>query len=406
MKSNLMGKVFLVLVVLVSYVLAWQMPWFWHLHSDTRVFQARSSYYWEHKNLSGWSGNEYQPGAVSFFMLMSPVLSISSELNVYIWSLFLVNLGCLGIMVWLYQRINKDSSLMVLGMVLLSVGPVWLFRFDLYVMIFLLASIYLWQQKKIVGSMGMLAWASLIKVFPVIFLPYFGLIAYKKHGFEKLMKVVGSYLGWLMAMVAAYMVITKESWESMKWSWYFRGNVPVNTESLWASLMSLRLYFTEGRVVKSLGAWGTFGVHPDDTLGSLKFYAGFSLVVLGVVYVYWFLKRKNLKFMYEDLVFLMVGFLLFSRTVHLQYTLWVLLLLPLLGKKVWESGFWKVNFGLLLLASLMFQYIYPTHFNQVLIAYGDGSVSSVFWINVLRNMLWIVVWVQMVLMELRPKAIK
>ena len=155
-------------------------------------------------------------------------------------------------------------------------GPVFLFRFDLYVMTTILASFYFWKKKRENLSLLLLSVATLTKIFPIIFLPYYLILAYKKRGFYESFITLCKYLFYTATLLFLFMLLFRVNLNALVSSWNFLAHVPINTESVWGSILSLYSIIFRGRMAHGLGDWGTFGISPKDTVGPLLFYSTIS----------------------------------------------------------------------------------------------------------------------------------
>lgn len=376
----------LVLVLSIIVLLAYHPAWFLHLHTDINVYLARTRYFLNHGDFVGLVGNEYQPGALIFFIAISPFLLINDSLGFFIIGLFLVNISLIFILAYLYKKYSDIKNIFFFALILFFTGPIALYRFDLYVMTMVITSFYLFGKNSWNFSSAILAYASFIKIFPIIFLPYYLIIASKNNGYKAALKVLSVYFISYLAYLSIFSVVFGMKFSQIISSFDFIANTPVHTESLWGTLTSL-YWMLSGESVKGLGSWGIFGISPNYQIGPLWFYNYFWMLPIFLFYL-WLSLRKNIKFDIKVCITVVLLFLLFSKILHHQYTLWFMLLLPLLNFNLFlKDKRFLVLFFLVLEMTFLNQFVYPLHYSQwVFELYLNGKHSYLFWLITLRNL--------------------
>lgn len=383
----------LVLIIIVLVLLAFHPAWYFHLQTDINVYFARANYFLQNSSFRGLVGNEYQPGALIFFIAASPILFVSNTFQSYLWSLFSLNILLILILAYLYKIYGDIKNIFIFVLILLFTGPIILFRFDLYVMSTLVASFFLFKKDHRILATAVLAYASIIKIFPVIFLPYYLIIEYKNRGLKE---SVGIFLVFLLSYIsylAVFSRATAMNFPQILGSFGFIANTPIHTESLWGTLTTLFWLIVSGEFAKGAGSWGIFGIAPEYQLGPLWFYNYFWLIPLSVFYLWLFFKFKDKKCVFDINVCLLIAllFLLFSKILHHQYLLWFMLLLPLVSwSEILTHVRWIILIFLTLLMTFVNQYIYPLHYSDwVFQLYVNGTYSYLFWLVALRNLILI-----------------
>lgn len=396
--NKLLGILVLTLVLIFNLYLAHKPQFYTHLQTDIVTYYYRSSHFHEFGSYFALERNEYQPGALTLFAFLSQFLRISSDFFFFKNLVFAVNIAFSFLLLFLYKKIRGWNSIFMFSLILLFTGPIFLFRFDLYVMVFIIASYYFWLKKREGLSLLFLGWAALTKIFPIIFLPYYLILSYKKGGFLASFKTAFKYFSFTLVSLLIFMWIFKFDLQALVSSWDFLAHVPVNTESVWGNLLSLYSVVFRGRMARGLGDWGTFGIAPSDTIGPLWFYTLVSFLVVSVFYLLVFIRGKIQKFDIKIPLTVILTYIVFSRVIHHQYTLWYMLLLPLINSRSFQNNRrWRIILILTCISSLLFIYIYPLHFSEVVSGvYYSGTSMYLFFINLLRNMLLIILWLMVV----------
>lgn len=394
----------LALTIIVLFLLAQHPWWSGHLHTDVDVYFQRVDYFLQNGSFENLIGNEYQPGALIFFLAISPILWLQKSITTYQLGLFIVNVWLIIVLAILYKSYGNFKNVILLSLILLLTGPIVLFRFDLYVMTIVIFSIYLWKKNFQTLAIVFLCYASFVKIFPVIFLPYYLIIAYKNRGLKQTVKILQVYLVSYFVYLGIFSVATGMKPSQIMASFGFIANTPVHTESLWGTLTTLIWMVTTGEFAKGAGSWGIFGIASEFQIGPLWFYNYFWIIPIGLFYLWIFYKMKKNEAKFDVSVCLLVAllFLLFSKILHHQYTLWFMLLIPLLDVKLLLiQARWVIFLFLTLLASILHQYVYPLHYTEwIFNFYTTGSYSYLFWLIALRNGIFIFLAV-ILLVELR-----
>src|SRR5437016_2750366 len=117
----------------VIFFQAIQPAWMDHLIFDIYTFYERASYFHNHFNLSGVANNEYQPGAIIYFLLLSLSLYINNSIEFFRFFFFLGNAILVLLITDLVRRMTESKNITILGLVILSTGPILLYRFELLV---------------------------------------------------------------------------------------------------------------------------------------------------------------------------------------------------------------------------------------------------------------------------------
>src|SRR3989344_4845207 len=194
---------FLALVIIVLLLQAFDLNWRGHLRVDIDgQYISNARHFLKLHNLNSLGNNEYQPGAVLFFAALSPVLLVQDSSESFLLALFTVNIILIIIFAILYKKISGLLGIFTFSLLILFIGPIILYRFDLFTFLFILIAIWFWQKHKFNLSLFFLGIATIIKIYPVLLVPYFLMISFKnKVGRMELLKQVASYLVGLLSVL-------------------------------------------------------------------------------------------------------------------------------------------------------------------------------------------------------------
>jgi len=374
--------------------LALDIRWRYHLEADANGFYySRAKHFLTHKNLTDLGYNEYQPGAVLFFLALSPSLVISDSSETYLYSLFAANLVLVLVFGYLIGRFYSAWGRVTLALLLVAIGPIALYRFDILVSLAVVAAFILWQKGRENWAGFWLGVATSIKIYPFLLLPYFGLMAKRQGGWRGLGGLLSTYLAGLAVVVGFYVVAFRVAPRQLLADMRIHSIKPVHVESVWGTILTLLPKPFEGKYALGKGSWGIFGIDPIYQVGPLWFYNYFWIVILADFYLWLYLKRQNLtRFDVLVPITILSLFLVFSKIVTAQYLMWFVLLLPLTTPRRWgkEQFFLTIVVLAVAMAGLS-QYVYPLHYNELLgIFYTSGGWAKVFWVLAIRNGLLVI----------------
>lgn len=336
-----------------------------HLSVDIFAFQARSLYFWEHLNLTQLGHNEYQPGAILFFISLGPAFLIDNSFETFKWALFLANIILIILIAFLLHKMKKTAGIILLSFILVFLGPILLFRFDLLVILIVTLVFYLWERGKLETAMAVLSFGVLVKVYPIIFLPYLLWLTFRKHKSAYTFYLFSIFLSTLISYFLLYTIIFQISFTDTFISYNFHSLKSVATESVWASL----IYFTHiagGLPLPAMESdFGINAIARTEVFPSIAFYNYFWILPLGILNFLYFIKKKIVhEIDYKFLILNILVFLIFSKVLSNQYLGWFLFLLPLLSLKELLRKTWIINVFLVVLTTLLHTYIYPLNYTE------------------------------------------
>lgn len=378
------------LVIIALLVQANIFAWKYHLQVDVdgQYFSIARAFA-DDLSLKNLGYNEYLPGAVLFFTLLSPVLAFSQNPEHFHLFLFSINILLIVALALIYKKAVGNIGVLTFLLLLFAGGPIIFYRFELYISLVLILSLFIWSKGKEGLSFFLLGVGASIKIFPVLLLPYFLFLSMKKHGLKKTLSNLFLFLTGALTPIFIYLSLNG-SIPSIKSALEIHAKKPVHIESIWATLLTLHSKFSTGLYAQGQGEWGIFGIAKAATIGPLFFYNYFWVVALFIVYVFvWRKIRQGEPYSHLMAAVIILIFLITSKILTGQYLYWLALVFPLIVpvKKTW----WKITLIVIVEVFLITQFIYPLHYNELLgCFYQVGACEEYFWILALRNSLLVV----------------
>ncbi|HYD34471.1 MAG TPA: hypothetical protein VD999_00210 [Vitreimonas sp.] len=361
--------------------------WKFHMMVDGYfAFYDRAEYFLKHGNLTNVPFNEYQPGAIFYFVFLSPVLLLDNTRDTFLLALVMSNiLLLLGYAWWLYKSVHP-VAVFILGLLLWCGGPLILYRFELYCHLIVLAGVMLNYQGKRGWGEYFLGLATAIKVYPVLLLPLFLRSALlTKKPVEVAARLTGFGLG-ILTVVIAYVNVFQVPFADVWKNVIVHSDKPVHIESLSGSLTTLVTYISGEQ--PGLHSYLIHGVATRELLVPKWIYTYLWLLPLGVVYGWLFYRQRRLP---QPLLLEYVGvlavFLAFASQMGPQYIYWYALFLPLLGQQVWENPqrYGRMFFWLCF-TLVVTQAVFPLYYSDLLNFYADKQRLTPFYLLLIRNL--------------------
>lgn len=357
------------LTVAISYILLESLhpSFYMHLYIDIFVFHARALHFWENLSLANLGHNEYQPGAILFFILLGALsFLIDNSLETFKWVLFCANIILIILTAFLFHKMKKTYGIILLSLLLIFLGPILLFRFDLLVIFLLTLVFFLWEKGRYEWAMAILPLGILVKIYPIIFLPYFLFLTFKNYKSLNAVYLFAIFLSAFLSYFLLYTLAFQISFVDTLVSLSFHNLKSVSTESIWASL----IYFYHIIVGIPLpGFESDFGINAiarSDVFPSITFYNYFWILPFFLLNILYFFKTKKASagIDYKFIILNMLVFLIFSKVLSNQYLAWFLFLLPLLNLKTLLTKTWVINIFLVALTTILHTMIYPLHYTS------------------------------------------
>ena len=323
MNKLLIGYLFLFLSVVLITLLAFDSSYFPHLQVDIVVFYNRANFFLQNLSLEHLANNEYQPGALLFFILLSPILSINNSFDTFKLAFFAANILLLFLASIIPAKTVGWMGIAVFGLILLFTGPIILFRFDLLAALVVNLSFYFWLKDKKILSFVILSIATQIKVYPIIFLPYLLFLSFKNKGIKVAFGHLLCFLGSLIIFLSLFILIFDARLADIINALDFHAKKPLGIESVYATVL---LLLNTPHLPQPVGAYGIWGFSPKDIVLPLQVYNYLWLIPFIILHIVLFFQARRPNF---DLRFCLVNilsFLIFSKVFAHQYLIWFLLI--------------------------------------------------------------------------------
>lgn len=350
-----------------------------HLYPDVFAFHDRATYFWENLSLTNLGHNEYQPGALVFFFLVSGFSFMSNtSLESFKTALFTANVFLIFGTAFLFDRMKKTAGVIMLAVLLASLGPILLYRFDLLVIFLLTLVFYLWEKGRFEIAMAVLSFSVLVKVYPLIFLPYLLFLAFKKHKILRPIYLVSIFTSSLISYFLLYTIVFQVSFVDSYTSYNFHNLKSVATESVWASLFYFS-HLVQGIALPLMeSAYGINAVLRTQVYPSINFYNYFWILPVGALNLYYFYKTRkhNSELDYKFIALNMLVFLVFYKVFSNQYWAWFLFLIPLISWRTLSRTSWIINIFLIILTTILHTFIYPLNYTEWLDTLQQKNIDT------------------------------
>ena len=333
-------------------------PYREHLLYDVSVYYQRSLYFFDHANLTDVT-NEYLPVSAFYFILFSPVFFISNSLENFERIFTLGNSLLLFLLGWIIYREKGQRAVWVYALILLCAGPIVLYRFEVLVILAMILAVLRFQKKDFIGSAIFLSLGMLVKLYPLLLLPYFLILAFKQKGIVSALKYGGVFLITTGCIILFYFFATQTGFKEMLFSLDFHKDKPLGLESPQGTFTNLYYYLQTGFGAPIVARHNTWGIDDAYVLLPIPFLTYMWMIPVAALYIWQLLSKRKSASMLFVISFLIVYFF-FSKIFTPQYWLWVLFLIPFLPFKK-DFRLWGIAlFGSL--ATAITQFIYPLHY--------------------------------------------
>lgn len=381
-----------ILALVTVYLQAQHGAWKMHILVDGYfAFYDRAKFFLTHGNLTNVPFNEYQPGAIFYFVSLSPILLWEDTREIYIQTLIWSNIFLLSLFGWALRKRFWAYSPVVLALIALSAGPLILFRFEVYCHLLVFTGYLLWQRQKSFFASFFLGAATLVKVYPVVVLPYFMIRAFKEHGWQEAAKAVAGYVAGALTVLVLYLAVFQVPVSDVIKNVVVHADKPVHVESVIGSLNALNVWVTEQRPAV-LDSRLIHGIHAKELVGPVSLYNYFWIPAVGLIYLWIWLSEDKKTPLDPRWPLLIIATLLVTATqLGPQYFFWFAFFFPLIAfpKTLMEQRHYLVSLFLLLLLFFFTQFVYPLHYSELLNYFRDGRPLFPFAYMMVKNVIFI-----------------
>jgi len=388
--SKLVLVISTILVLFVLYRQAFNPLWRGHLEIDVWVWYQRMEYFFKNHSFFGLENNEFLPAALIYFFL-ARLLAGWNNLNYssYLSATLIINLFVILVAAILVKKNSSSFQTWIFLLLVLFFGPILLFRFDTLVALLVGLSIYLFQRQKLAQAGFCLGWATAMKIYPIILLPYFLLVLTRQFHRRRIFIFLAYFLLALLTPVIIFFllggnlrqILTALEFHALKY---------VSIESLPGSLFTATSIIFKHRPPALLGGYGIWGITtPFIKSIGLSFFNYLWLYPVGIFYLYLFKNKNLLKQLNVSVLFLLVLlFLVFSKNLHSQYIWWFLSLFPFIKFRSANKLKYLFMIILLIFISIFNQLVYPLFYTQFIEDFYQHNFHyEVFYALLLRNLL-------------------
>ncbi len=345
---------------------------------------------------------EYPPGALVFFTI--PRLfgsTLDGYRNAFAAEILVFDLLALYFLEKLSRSLSVKPAitLIVYTLLILAIGPILIYRFDLIPAVMVLASLYFLSQKKFGLAWAMLAAGVITKIYPVVIAPIFLIYELSQRGYKATIKEIASCALWTEIIIAPFFILSPSGFVNSFTLQMQRG---LQLESTYSSFILLlqNLGITEVYIKTTITPLATSNIVSDTASVLVK--VAPVIMAAALFFLYWLFYRRywnkfktNYNVSHEDtanvIYYAFLAVLIFVLTTVVfspQYLIWFLPIAPLITRPK-KYVIWLA----LVFTAILTYYEFPLHYN--LLQAGDPKLVYVL---VARNILlialalWLIGW--------------
>ena len=378
-----------VAVVWHLWVTANDPRWLGHLWIDPVVYHARALAFLDDYSWAGTGINEYQPGALWFFVLVASTLADPGPFDGFLRALFVANCLLLGLHVLLAAVFGGKNSPWILLALTAATGPILLFRFELLVSLLVLSGWLLWRGRHLNSAGFLLGVAMATKIYPVLLVPLLVYDAWRSGGWKKTASICvacGVGLGAVAVSIPALGAHGGDLTSAVR----FHLDKPYGIDGFPGSLIPLlqQLLDIPLRMAPRNGIHGF-----ESDLGRMfNLFINWTWLPIVILILVLLARSWNQRgFPEAGVLFVMFGIYVgFGKLMAPQYTWWALSLLPFAAvERFGKKTLWAIVF-LLLACQGLGQIVYPLNYSEFIESFSDTPTAGrLFWINAAKNLLWL-----------------
>ena len=363
--------------------------WFGHLQIDPVVFQTRAVSFLEHKSWAQVGTNEYQPGALWFFVATACGLDDPRNFDAFRHALLVANTILLCLHILLAAAFGERHSPWVMMILAAATGPILFYRFELLVSFLVLSGWLFWRRGHLNTCGFLTGLAMATKIYPILLTPILFFDSWVAGKFRKAARLfLATCLG-LFGMAISIPILGAKGGD-LSSAIQFHINKPFGIDGTLGTLIPILQHFL-GIPLRMAPRNGIHGF--DSDLGPLATTALTWMwlpIALAVMVLILRDQRKNLYPNVGGLFVLFGVFVGFGKLMAPQYTWWALSLVPFIGFD-WISKKRLALFLTLLVASqLIGQIVYPLNYSEFIKSFAQAPLENqLFWINAIKNLLWL-----------------
>jgi hypothetical protein len=369
--------------------------WQLHIVVDPVVYWQRALSF--HESGGTWAPmgmNEYQPGALWFFAGVMAASGGAGEFDGFLRALMVANLLLLAAHVALARIFVSVRAAWLMLLFALLVGPILLCRFELVVSLLVLLAWIFWRRGLFMPAGFLLGTATATKVYPVLFVPLL-LVAAWREGRVK--QSCAAVFAWLCGgfFIAGALGLFGCDWDNIAAAMRFHFDKPFGVEGLLGSGIPL----LQGLLGIPLRMAPRNGIHgfESDLGGAATFVLEWCWLLAFLAVVWAIIARcpRSERCAAPGALFVLFGwYVLLGKLTAPQYAWWALPFLALAPAAWMTRGEWRTLLVMLIAALVTAQFVYPLNYSEFLECFNGSYLSNrIYWLNVLKNILWLCVLV-------------
>jgi len=362
---KVLGWVLLAFVLVVVFWQAQMPQWRHHLEADPITFHNRTIHFLTTSSWAEMGYNEYQPGALWFFVLIGKLAGNGANYSAFLKTLVLANILLIIAHFVFFSRYSHKYAPILFSLLVLAAGPILLFRFELIVSLLVLVAWHLFQQKKYGWSAFMLALGTSVKLYPAILFPLLILDILLRKNWRKISVTVLAFVAGITLPLLSFFLLGGDFGGFLR-SLEVHSLKPVGIEGLWGNLLAF-MNMGFGSSFNVSPGYGVYGITPSSSLLSIdnlnKLPIIITIILLAIIG--WFYRKRGYREVGLAFIVIFV-FTFLGKVLNPQYLWWFLVFLPLLPLKWFSKIGWATIYIMAFGSLIMTQVIYPLNYNAFL----------------------------------------
>lgn len=378
----------------VMFLVSWQAEderWSCHLGGDARVFSSRVDNFKSNGSWGNLDFNEYQPGALAFFLAVGTGLEHGDPdvdfTEQFVRRLRMVNAALLVCIFGLALLSPNKWSGWLFVLFVFCTGPLLLYRFELLTSVLTIVGLFCFQ-RGLAGLGGFLfGLGGGTKIYPALIpfcLPW-----------EGWRRAASMWVGVAAGVAVPVILYFHQGGDltQIRSALEFHAQKPVGVDGPYGTFLTF-LEFAGGTTLEIAPRNGVSGVDSDSAvLSAIADWSG-VLIVLG------FLLFTKIRYGFKNSLWQETGYIftavflfsLLNKASNPQYVWWGVSLLPFVNRCWFRPAEWVLVTALVGIALLGGQWVYPLHYSDFLEWYKSRNGFSLeFWVNSAKNLMLVTV---------------
>jgi hypothetical protein len=360
--------------------------WRSHLQVDVVTFQLRAAHFLDTGSWANLGYNEYQPGALWFFVLLGRLTPAVHSFDAFLTATVLGNAALLAAHFVFFARFGPRYAPVVFLVLALAAGPILFFRFELLVSLIVLVAWLLHRYRAFSTAAFLIGVAVAIKVYPGVLLP-FVLLAAARERISIGVQAGGAFVLGAAIPALSYLALGGSGTALLE-ALRFHQLKPVGLEGVVGTSIMLLQWVVDVplRITPGFGVHGFTSDLPllSNSVLEMLWVFPAGLLFLGIAWRFW---RRGLA--HPAFAFgLLLVFVILAKVLNPQYLWWFVVFLPWIPRAWWGTLRWRAVVAVSVASLVMTQVVYPVYYSEYL-AWFQGAFDSPlpFYAGLLRNLL-------------------